>query len=147
MVEMTASLPEKETKRTVSVLLAVPPSRSYDYQVPSGLTVYLGDFVDVPLSGRTVLGVIWGWGSGDLPPKKLKRIISKRSLGGLSRDLRNLVEWVSEYYVVPSGMVLRMLIGVPGALKEPKPIKMYGGGGSRPNRLTSQRTRGFRTIS
>ena len=146
MVEMTASLPEQEMGGTVSVLLSVPPSRSYDYQVPSGLRIAPGDFVDVPLAGRTVLGVVWGPSSGDVPLNRLKKIITKRSLDGLTCDLRNLVAWVSEYYLVPPGMVLRMVLSVPGALKEPTPTKLYKDAGSRPNRLTPQRTRVFRTL-
>ena len=147
MVEMTASPSEQEADRTVSVLLSVPPSRSYDYLVPSGLSVCSGDFVDVPLAGRRVLGVVWGPGSGDFPLGKLKHIISRRPLNGLGVDLRNLVDWVGEYYVVPSGVVLRMVLSTPAALREPKPTKLYKDAGSRPSRLTPQRARVFQTLS
>ncbi|SVC15412.1 uncharacterized protein METZ01_LOCUS268266, partial [marine metagenome] len=147
MVEMTASPPEQEPDRTVSVLLPVPPSRPYDYLVPPGLSVSPGDFVDVPLAGRRELGVVWGPGSGGFPLSKLKSIINRRALNGLSVGLRNLVDWVGEYYAVPSGMALRMALSAPAALREPKPTKFYKDAGSRPARLTPQRARVFRTLS
>jgi primosomal protein N' (replication factor Y) len=147
MVKMTASLSEQETDRVVSVLLSVPPSRSYDYLVPRGLSVSAGDFVDVPLAGQRVLGVVWGPGSRGFPLSKLKSIITRRPLDGLSVDLRNLVDWVGVYYVVPSGVALRMVLSAPAALREPKPNKVYRDAGSRPDRITPQRTRVFEVLS
>ena len=34
--------------------------------------LFLGDFVAVPLGPRRVLGVVWGAGTGDFPPEKLR---------------------------------------------------------------------------
>lgn len=102
--------------------------------------------MDVPLAGRRVLGVVWGPGSGGFPLSKLKSIISRKPLKGLSADIRNLVDWVGEYYVVPSGAALRMVLSAPAALREPKPTKLYKDAGSRPARLTPQRTRVFQTL-
>jgi len=147
MVEMTASLVEEENNRTVSVLLSVPPSRPYDYAVPQGLEVFLGDLVDVPLGSRRVLGVVWGPGSGELPSKKVKLLLGRRPLDGLSAELRSLVDWVGNYYLASLGVVLRMVLSTPAALQERKPVKGYRDSGSRPARTTPQRARVFEYLS
>ncbi|MEE2694535.1 MAG: primosomal protein N' [Pseudomonadota bacterium] len=144
---MTASLVKEETKRTVSVLLSVPPSRPYDYVVPQGLKVSPGDLVDVPLGTRRVLGVVWGPGSGGLPPMKIKPLLSRRPLDGLSEDLRSLIDWVGGYYLASSGAVLRMALSTPSALQERNRVKGYRDSGSRPERITPQRARVFELLS
>ena len=147
MVEMTASLLEEENNRIVSVLLPVPPSRSYNYLVPEGLRICPGDLVDVPLGSRRVLGVVWGPASGEIPSKKIKPLLGRRPLDGLSAELRSLVDWVGNYYLTSSGVVLRMVLNTPSALQERKPVKAYRDSGSRPVRTTPQRARVFELLS
>ncbi len=62
------------TERRASVLLPLPLAGAYDYSVPHGLNVELGDFVAVPLGKRRLVGVVWGEGSGDVADAKLKPI-------------------------------------------------------------------------
>ena len=93
---MTFSLVEQESYRTVSVLLSVPPSRPYDYIVPKALKVLPGDLVDAPLGSRRVLGVVWGPGTGELPSSKLKLLVGRRPLAGISAELRSLVDWIAK---------------------------------------------------
>lgn len=147
MVEMTASLVEEENNRTVSVLLSVPPSRLYDYAVPPGINVLPGDIVDVPLGKRRVLGVVWGPGSRLRPSIKIKPLLGKRQMTGLSLELSRLVDWVANYYLAPPGLVLRMVLSTPSALQERKPLKGYRDSGSRPQRITPQRARVFEVLS
>ena len=61
-------------KRTVKVLLPLPLADAYDYSVPDGLEVAAGHFVIVPLGKRETVGVVWGEGSGEVAPEKLRDI-------------------------------------------------------------------------
>src|SRR3546814_7791743 len=45
--------------RTVPVLLPYPLAGAYDYRVPCGVDLAPGDFVEVPLGPRRVIGVVW----------------------------------------------------------------------------------------
>ncbi len=147
MVEMTASLVEEENNRIVSVLLSVPPSRLYDYAVPQELKVLPGDIVDIPLGNRRVLGVVWGPGSRAGPSIKIKPLLGRRPTGGLSAELRRLIDWVANYYLASPGLVLRMALSAPSALQERKPLRGYQDSGSRPARITPQRARVFEVLS
>ena len=131
---MTASLLEEENNRIVSVLLSVPPSRFYDYAVPQELKVLPGDIVDIPLGSRRVLGVVWGPGSRVGPSIKIKPLLGRRPMGGLSAELRRLIDWVGNYYLASPGVVLRMALSAPSALQERKPLKGYQDSGNRPAR-------------
>ena len=61
-------------KPTVKVLLPLPLADAYDYSVPEGLEVAAGHFVIVPLGKRETVGVVWGEGSGEVAPEKLRDI-------------------------------------------------------------------------
>ena len=53
----------------VAVLLPLPLAGAYDYLVADGMTVAPGDFVEVPLGGRALPGVVWGAGSRPARPR------------------------------------------------------------------------------
>ena len=57
------------------VLLPLPLADAYDYSVPEGLDVSVGQFVIVPLGKRETLGVVWGEGSGEVAVAKLRDVI------------------------------------------------------------------------
>ncbi len=60
---------------TVRVLLPLPLADAYDYGVPQGFLAEPGRFVIVPLGKREVLGVVWGPGTGEVPPEKIRNIL------------------------------------------------------------------------
>ena len=108
-----------------AVLLPLPLEGVYDYRVPDGMTVELGDFVTVPLGTRRVEGVVWGPGEGGVDEEKLKDIISVLDAPPLSEELRGLIEWTASYTLSRLGSVLRMAMSVPGALDSPKAETAY----------------------
>ena len=59
----------------IGVLLPLPLGGVYDYVVPDGLSLRAGDFVHVPLGPRRVAGVVWGAGSGDIAPEKVRAVV------------------------------------------------------------------------
>lgn len=107
----------------LAALLPLPLAGAYDYLVPEGLTLGVGDFIEVPLSGRRLPAVVWGEGTVALDKAKLRpvaRLLPAPPLPGVS--LR-FVDWVAAYTVQPAGAVLRMLMSVPEALLPAKPGK------------------------
>src|SRR5258708_3435544 len=112
-------------RRTVRVLLPLPLADAYDYSVPDGLDVGAGHFVVVPLGKRETVGVVWGEGSGEVPPEKLRDVAHVLPALPMADALRRFVDWVAAYTLAPPGAVLRMAMSVPSALEAPKTEIVY----------------------
>ncbi len=110
---------------TVSVLVPYPVARAYDYAVPEGLSVEVGDYVVVPLGGREVPGVVWGAAAGNVKPAKIKPIVHKYSLRPMPEAHRKFIDWAAHYTMSMLGAVLKMALSVPGAMGCPEPVKGY----------------------
>ncbi len=109
----------------VSVLLPLPLAGAYDYRAPSALGLSPGDFVVVPLGNREAVGVVWGAGTGEVAPAKLKDIVAKLEAPPLPEPVRRFVDWVAAYCLAPPGAVMRMAMSVSAALEPPRPIQAY----------------------
>ncbi|MEK9645147.1 MAG: primosomal protein N' [Alphaproteobacteria bacterium] len=120
-----ATRPPGASRTAVSVLLPLPLVAPYDYLVPAEMEVEDGSFVDVPLGGRTAIGVVWGAARGDVDAQKLRKINGVLDLPPMPADLRRFVDWVASYTLARLGSVLRMAMSVPRALEPPKPIVAY----------------------
>ena len=112
----------------MAVLLPLPLPGVYEYAVPAGLPVADGDFVEVPLGGRVVAGVVWGDASGTVDAAKLKTILRRIEAPAMPAVSRRFVDWVARYTVHPAGAVLKMAMSVPDALQPPKPTIAYVAG-------------------
>ncbi len=104
---------------TVSVLLPLPLAGAYDYLLPPGIDAPPGTVVHVPLAGRECVGVVWGAGTGQVAPEKLKAVLGLYDCPPLPGPLRDFVDWVAQYTLQPPGAVLRMAISVGAALDAP----------------------------
>ncbi|MCW2235927.1 primosomal protein N' [Azospirillum canadense] len=109
----------------VRVLLPLPLREAYDYRVPAGMTLNPGDYVEVPLGPRRVLGVVWGDGAGVVESARLKAVVRRFDVPPMPEVERRFIEWVAAYTMTPPGHVLRMAISVPAALEPPKPTLAY----------------------
>ncbi|RJF85264.1 primosomal protein N' [Azospirillum cavernae] len=109
----------------VAVLLPLPLREAYDYRVPDGMTLNHGDFVEVPLGPRRVIGVVWGSGAGVVEARRLKPVVRRFDVPPMTAVARRFVEWVAAYTMTLPGFVLRMAVSVPAALEPPKPILAY----------------------
>jgi len=127
----------------VAVLLPLPLGTAYDYAVPEGLRLGEGDFVQVPLGQRSVIGVVWGPGQGDVAAAKLKAIEHRFDAPPLPELSRRFIEWVAGYTLSHTGSVLRMAMSVPAALEPPAPVILYQAAEIQPAeaRLTAARRR------
>ncbi|MCB1721691.1 MAG: primosomal protein N', partial [Alphaproteobacteria bacterium] len=108
-----------------SILVPYPVDKAYDYIVPEGMDVQVGDYVTVPLGGREVSAVVWGEAVGDVKPEKLKAIVLKHSMKPMPRVMREFIDWVARYTMSPKGFVLKMALSAPGGLMPVKPAKGY----------------------
>jgi len=137
-------LPEDAPSR-VRVLLPLPLAGAYDYRVPDGLAVpALGSFVEVPLGGREVAGVVWdGAADPDLPASRLKPIRRVFDCPAMTAPLRRLVDWIAAYTLSPPGAVLRMAMSAPAALEPSAPTAGWARAGDPPPgaRISPERAR------
>ncbi|HUB96247.1 MAG TPA: primosomal protein N' [Stellaceae bacterium] len=106
----------------VGVLLPLPLASAYDYATDDDAAFAPGDFVRVPLGTRTIDGVVWNAGSGDVASEKLKSVLHRLPAPPLKEELRRLIDWVAQYTLAPPGAVLRMAMSVPAALEPPRGI-------------------------
>ncbi len=132
----------------VSVMLPLPLGGAYDYRVPDGLTLAVGDFVTVPLASRHITGVVWGVGEGQVAEQKTKNVSARLDAPPLPDTSRHFVEWVARYTVCPPGAVLKMAMSVPAALNPPRPVIAFALAETTPEvRLTPARQRVIQVLS
>ncbi|HET6619383.1 MAG TPA: primosomal protein N' [Dongiaceae bacterium] len=137
----TPSESEPATDRRIGVLLPLPLSGAYDYLVPDGIEVATGDFVEVPLGSRSVLGVVWGEAKDDVPRGKLKRIEAKIEVAPLPEISRRFIDWVAGYCLSAPGAVLKMAMSVSDAFKPERSLKAYAAGDPASGQVTAARQR------
>lgn len=96
---------------TVQILLPIAIDRPFDYALPTDMDCAVGDLVEVPFRGKTAMGIIWGQESTEYSGK-LKEVIRRLDLPGISLENREFVTWVSRYNLASLGMVLKMMLPV-----------------------------------
>ncbi len=124
---------------TVSVLLPIPTEGPYSYEVPPGMNLTPGDYVQVPLGSREVAAVVWDKIPDEVLSSKLRAVISKFDCPPMHADMRHFIEWVAGYTLSPPGMVLKMVLRAPTALDPEKPAHGLTFTDIAPDRLTSAR--------
>ena len=131
--------------RRVHVLLPLALGSAYDYLVPQGVLIEVGDFVAVPLGKRAVIGVVWGEGSADpgggVGHNRLRPIAYRISAPAMAEVTCRFVEWLADYTCASPGAVLRMTMSVSAALEPPRPRLAYTLAGPPPSRMTGARQR------
>lgn len=124
----------------VSVLLPLPLPEAFDYAVPIGMTLALGDIVEVPLGKQVRIGVVWAVkpdGNGD----NLKPVASRFETPPLSKPLRDFVDFAARYLVTPPGQVLAMILRSPEALGPGPMERLMLATGTMPDKQSDARTR------
>lgn len=113
--------------RRIKVLLPLPLAGAYDYAVPDGMDANPGDFVEVPLSGRKLVGVAWD-GDPDpdgVPDHKLRAVDTVLPVPPLPEQSRRFVDRLAAYTLAAPGSVLRMAMSAPKALEPPSVRTVY----------------------
>lgn len=124
----------------VAVLTAQPIDRLLDYRAPEG-GVALGDFVEVPLGPRKVLGVVWAEGEGDFDAAKLRPILRVLDLAPMRAEMQDFLARVADYTLTPLSQMFRMATRAPGLADPPASRKLLHSSGVLPVRMTDARAR------
>ncbi|MFV0332700.1 MAG: primosomal protein N' [Tropicimonas sp.] len=125
--------------RPVAVLTTQPIDRLLDYAAPEG-GCDTGDFVEVPLGPRKVLGVVWGEGQGGYAGR-LRAIGRVLDVPPMRAEMRDFLGRVADYTLTPMPLMLRMASRAPGLSDPPSMRLVYRRGGGQPDRMTDARKR------
>lgn len=129
-----------EQAEVVSVLTTEPLGRFLDYRAPEG-GCGTGDFVEVPLGPRRVLGVVWGPGEGRFDPARLRSVGKVLDVPPMRAEMRAFLARAAEYTLTPYEAMLRLATRAPGLQDPPGARKVYSLAGPVPNQLTEARHR------
>jgi primosomal protein N' (replication factor Y) len=129
----------------VAVLTTEPLDRPLDYKAPEG-GCRLGDFVQVPLGPRKVLGCVWGKGRGGFDLSKARRISNILDVAPMSPDMMTFLTRVGAYTLTPMPAMLRLATRAPGLVDPPSMRKVYRLGTGEMPRETEARRRVIATL-
>ncbi|HEV7456615.1 MAG TPA: primosomal protein N' [Roseococcus sp.] len=141
--------PPRKAGRRIRVLLPLPLAEAYDYWLPADVPAGPGSFVEVPLGGRTTLGVVWEEApDGGVAEGRLRDVIALKPAPPMRAPLRQLVDWVAAYTLSPAGAVLRMAMASPSALDEPAAVAGWRAVAPPPEgaRITPDRARALEAL-
>ncbi|MBF9029225.1 primosomal protein N' [Rhodobacterales bacterium HKCCE3408] len=124
----------------VGVLTPEPIDRVLDYRAPEG-GCGTGDFVEVPLGPRRVLGVVWGPGRGDWDPAKIRSVFRVLDAPPMREELRQFLTRAGAYTLTPMSAMLRLATRAPGLGDPPSMRRLYRRGHAEPDRMTDARAR------
>ncbi len=106
--------------KIVQVLLPLPFDKAFTYEVPEGMILQKGSYVEVPFRQTKMVGVVWDMAPTETPTYDVKSILRSMDLPPLPSVTQEFVEWVGAYYLSPKGLVLKMALSAPTAFKEMK---------------------------
>ena len=100
-----------------------------------------GDFVEVPLGPRKVLGVVWGDAGGGFDVARLRGVGRVLDAAPMRAELRAFLSRAADYTLTPLPAMLRLATRAPGLGDPPGMRRVYRLGGAVPNQLTDARFR------
>ncbi|MEO0682530.1 MAG: primosomal protein N' [Pseudomonadota bacterium] len=129
-----------------AVLTPAPLDRTLDYLAPAG-GVAAGDWVEVRIGPRPVVGVVWGPGEGGFPIEKAKPILRALDLPPMPSATRAFLDRAADYTLTERGMMLRLATRAPGLRDGPgeRRVVRLGPAAARPARMTPARERVLET--
>ena len=113
-----------EAGELVGVLTTEPLGRILDYKAPDN-GCGDGDFVEVPLGPRRVIGVVWGKGEGKFDPAKIRSVVRVLDVPPMRAELRAFLTRAAEYTLTPmSAMLMEREVICPAELppNPPRPL-------------------------
>ena len=98
--------------RFIEVALPLPLFQTFTYTVGDGPVPSAGSRVLVPVRNRRAIGIVLGPtdGAGVARPRTIIEALDPEPV--LSAEMMALCHWMSEYYVVPLGLVMRGVLPV-----------------------------------
>ncbi|MEM8555229.1 MAG: primosomal protein N' [Pseudomonadota bacterium] len=130
----------------VAILTTEPLDRLLDYRAPDG-GVSIGQFVEVPLGPRKVLGLVWGAGAGDFDAAKLRPVSRVLDLPPMREEMRTFLMRAADYTLTPMSAMLRLATRAPGLTDPPSMKKLLRLGEAPLPKVTAARTRVMESIA
>lgn len=100
----------------VAVALPRPLYREFDYLLPAGQAVVVGQVVTVPFAHGMEVGVVTGPGMGEMPEAKLKQVAQIHDFPVLAPAMLRFLDAVAAYTMSAPGLVYRMAVPEKTAL-------------------------------
>ncbi len=100
-------------EKLCNVALAVPLRTTFTYKVPERLAAEIqpGSRVVVPFRKKSLVGVVTEWAAQGPPDAKLREVQKCLDvIPALTKNLLDLGQWISSYYVAPIGEVYRAML-------------------------------------
>jgi len=133
-------------KAKASILFPMPLPEPFDYAVPEGMELRVGDHVRAPLGKRSARGIVWELSSDD-GSRNLKSVESVYPAPPLSEAMIEFVNWSARYLVQLPGIVLRTILRSEDSLL-PSPTEIqFDVAGDLPARMTDARTRVIEAVT
>ena len=124
--------------RNAQILFPVNVPGAFDYAIPPGLDVNIGEYVFAPIGQQMKLGVVWDIVEDD-GSRTLKDIAQVKAATPLSRAMISFVNWTATYNCVSPGLVLRMVVRSYKALDPSPLVTQYRPSGNLPAKMTPSR--------
>ncbi len=124
--------------RVASVLLPLPLPEPFDYEVADGMTLAVGDHVEVPLGPRACRGVVVGLADRPGLNRPLKAVAARLDDPPLPEATVRFVEWAARYAVDAAGCGLAIALRGLRASR-PTPQRLIERTGQAPSRPTVAR--------
>ena len=134
-----------EAGERVGVLTLQPLDRLLDYRAPEG-GCGTGDYVEVPLGPRRVLGLVWGSGEGAFDLAKLRAVSRVLDAAPMREEMRQFLARAADYTLTPLHAMLRLATRAPGLGESPATRRIYRLGAAMPERMTEARARVIRVL-
>lgn len=107
--------------KTASVIIPLPLSKAFSYEIADDIIVKEGSIVQVPVGNKSYVGVVWKIDdttiNNSFEIKSIKRVYH---LPPMNKNLRKLIDWIAEYTVSYPGIVLKMALSSKDALEDEK---------------------------
>jgi len=126
--------------RNAQILFPVNVPGAFDYAIPPGVNVNIGDYVFAPIGKQMKLGVVWDIVDDD-GSRTLKEIAQVKATTPLSKQMITFANWTAKYNCVSPGLVLRMVVRSYKALDPSQLVTQYTPSGTRPSKMTEARQR------
>ncbi|MEM7508802.1 MAG: primosomal protein N' [Pseudomonadota bacterium] len=130
----------------VAVMLPAPFDGPLDYAVAEDMRLAAGDFVQVELGARSVTGVVWGAGEGEVKPGRLKPVARRFDVPPMAPAMRRFLDRAAAYTLTPPGMMVRLATRVPDLGAPPRTRRVWHLGEARPDRMTPARERAIAVL-
>ena len=120
----------------VKILISNIPNAGYDYRLTAPADI--GTFVSVRVMNRLCIGVVWGVGDSNLPAEKIRDVSIVHDARLPITDLQ-WIKRMSDWTLIPLGMVLRLIINIPDAFSPPRMEPLFSFNFANDARMTQNR--------